>query len=163
VFLELATLDGSIDGYSSGYGFKDDTLDFTQSDLIASVDPGGSGPIIVYQEETNGTTNPESVISGGFSNINRVLFASPAESEILIPPITIEEHNDEGDEYDQDLTLLVEREKRLIFNRIEVPIEDELIEELAKLGTYARNNTLEETLERLKSSAEFVQKIETNL
>ena len=136
-----------------------DTLDFRASSLATAVDPGGEGPVIIYDEETSGVTIPDTVIINGYSNINRVLLPSATvtliTSATFIPPAIQEDHEEE-------LEPVLERESFLAFNPFEDYIEDALIEELAKLGIYARNNTLEENLQRFRGSAEFVQRIKTD-
>jgi hypothetical protein len=151
VFYGDATLDGHING-DGGEVSGTDTLDFTSSSLATAVDPGGEGPVILYEEETSGVTIPDSVISGGYENINKVLL--PETTVTLIPPAVEKDH-------DEDVTAIFTRERFMEFNPFEDYIEDALIDELAELGIYARNNTVEENLQRFRGSAKFLQNIQS--
>ena len=169
-FFEAATLIGSVNGgdridlgdeifLESGF----DTLNFTESSEISSIvdtGPGsassGSGSGL---SERMGTTDPTSVITNGYDNINEILLPSTETPTNVTETIAT---NDQERTSTSGLgeCFTINCIPNMIF--LPTPIDDALIEQLVKIGIYARNNTEEETLERLMGSSRFVQQVTTD-
>lgn len=132
------TLGVSRNGISIDTGAGNDTIELTDLTFLGGSVDGGNGvdtlDFLNYDDASSGIfvdfMSINSIIVGGYRNIEKIIL----EPEVLIEPTT-------------NFSGLLTREDTLNFILSGEPIDEDLKNELAKLGLYARNSTIDETLQ----------------